>query len=533
VSTGDLERGRAAYAERRWDVCVDRLRAADEEEPLSGEDLRLLGLSLYMVGEDDASIALLERTHRLVVSEERWPEAAETAFWYAFVLFNAGEPARGGAWLARCREIIDDHGVQGPVASLPDVIQARGLVEQGRADEGMALATSAARVGRLHGDGNLEVLARLVIGWALLKDGRREEALAAFDEVMLTVSAGDLYPTVAGLAYCAVVSACMSLLDVPRAQEWTGLLSDWCDTQSGLVPYRGQCLVHRSQLKAMQGDWTGALDEARAACARLEGTAIGDAWYQLGEVRRLQGEYAEAEDAYRRANSHGRQPEPGLALMRLAQGRVDEAVTTFRRLYAEPRRIDRTDILAGYVDAVLRTGDVDSARAAADELDAGSEHLPEVHRARASEARGAVLLAQGDAAGAIACLRRSLEVWSRLAMPYDAARVRVRIGEACRALGDVESAALEQDAARETFARLGARADLDRLDGVTSTRGGLTARELEVLRLVAAGHTNRGIARELVLSEKTVARHLSNIYGKLGIGSRAAATAYAYDQRLV
>jgi DNA-binding NarL/FixJ family response regulator len=533
VSASDLERGRAAYADRRWDVAVEAFREAEGHSPLELEDLRLFGLSLSMTGEDDASTEILERSHRLALAEGRWPEAAETAFWYAFMLFGTGEPARGGAWLARCRELVDDHGVQGPVAVLPDVIEARGLVEQGSLEDGVALATVAARVGRVDGNANLEVLARLVVGWGLLRQERRDEALRCFDEAMLTVSAGELYPVVTGLAYCSVVSACMSVLDVPRAQEWTGALSDWCDAQSGLVPFRGQCLVHRSQLKAMRGDWSGALDEARAACDRLEGTAIGDAWYQLGEVRRVQGRYAEAEDAYRRANSHGRQPEPGLALMRLAQGRVDEAVTTFRRLYAEPDRIDRTEILAGYVEAVLAQGDVDAARTAADELGTGSESLSEVHRARASEARGAVLLADGRAAEAIACLRQAVELWNLLAMPYDAARARVRIGDACRTLGDVESSTLEHEAARETFERLGAQADLDRLGRAASPYGGLTAREVEVLRLVAAGHTNRLIARELVLSEKTVARHLSNIYTKLGIGSRAAATAYAYDHRLV
>ncbi len=532
VGRTSLERGRAAYAERRWDVCAQCLRAADAEQPLSGEDLQLLGLSLYMTGEDDASVEVLDRTHRMAVDQERWPEAAETAFWHAFILFNAGEQGRGGAWMARCRAILDEHGVQGATAAFPDVVEARGMVEAGRVDDGLALAAASARVGKLHGDTNLEILGRLVVGWALLRQGRREDALACFDEVMLTVSSGNPYPTVAGLAYCSVIGACMSVLDLPRAQEWTGVLSDWCDAQSGLVPYRGQCLVHRSQLKTMRGDWAGAVEEARIACARIGGPAIGDAWYQLGEVRRLQGEYADAEDAYRRANSLGRQPEPGLALMRLAQGRVDEAVTTFRRLHAELLRIDRADILAGYVEAVLAAGDVDAARAAADELGAGSD-LPPVHLARAAEAEGAVRLAEQDPGAALPHLRQALQLWTGLDMPYDAARVRVRIGDACRRLGDEPAATLEHEAARETFLRLGARPDLDRLGATPSRSGVLTAREVEVLRLVAAGHTNRSVATELVLSEKTVARHLSNIYTKLGIGSRSAATAYAYDHHLV
>jgi ATP/maltotriose-dependent transcriptional regulator MalT len=533
VGGAELERGRTAYLERRWDVCVEALRTADAEEPLSVDDATLLGLSLYMTGDDVASTDVLARTHRQALAEERWDQAAETAFWMGFLLVNAGEPARGGAWLARSRTIAEEHGVGGAMATFPDVVEARGMVQSGHVDDGMALAASAARVGRHEGNANLEVLARLVIAWGLLRQGRREEALASFDDAMLLVSGSELYPTVAGLAYCAVISACMSVLDVPRAREWTGVLSDWCDAQSGLVAYRGQCLVHRSQLKAMGGDWTGALDEARAACARPGRAGIGDAWYQIAELHRLRGGYDEAEAAYREANTHGRQPEPGLALMRLAQGRVGEAVTTFRRLHAEPDRLDRADILAGCVEAMLATGDLATARAAAEELAAQADGLPLVHRARAAEAEGAVRLAEGDPVAALASLRTACGTWRELGMPHDAARVRARMGDACRALGDESSASLEYDAARAEFVRLGARPDLERLDRATAPAGGLTGREIEVLRLVASGHTNRVIARELVLSEKTVARHLSNIYAKLDIGSRAAATAYAYDHGLL
>ncbi|HEY2877302.1 helix-turn-helix transcriptional regulator [Nocardioides sp.] len=533
MTLSDLQRGRAAYAERRWDACVTALRAVDATDPLDAEDLKLLSLALYLVGDDHGSADALERCHRAALDARRWRDAAETAFWYAFMLFGIGEPARAGGWLARCRELVAEHSLDGTVAAFPSTVEARGLLEAGRDEEALALAAAAADIGRTHGDANLEVLGRLTVGQVLLQEGRREEALGCLDEVMLTVSTGDLYPTVAGLAYCAVIGICMGLLDVPRAQEWTSVLSDWCDAQTGLVPYRGSCLVHRSQIKTMRGDWAGALEEARRACD-VPGAAAGDAWYQLGEIHRMHGAYAEAEDAYRQANSLGRQPEPGLALMRLAQGRVDEALTTFRRLHAEPDRLDRADVLSGYVETMLATGEVDAAEAAVDELESGSEHLPLMYRARAAEARAAVLLARDDGAGGLACLRPAWKAWHALGMPYDEARVRVRMGDACRLLGDDSSAALEYDAAREAFHRLGARPDLERLDRAADPpAGGLTGREVEVLRLVAAGSTNREIAQVLVLSEKTVARHLSNIYTKLGIGSRAAATAYAYDHRLV
>lgn len=512
---------------------MQALRAADAAGMLDREDFKLLAISLSLTGDDSGSAAVMERGHQRALEVGDWRAAAEVAFWYGFTLFGRGEHARAGAWVTRSREIVHEHGIEGVEAALPDVAQARGLLAAGRTQEAQTLAEGAARVGRDRAEPNLEVLGRLTVGQTLLQQGRNDEALACFDEVMLTVSRAELDPPVTGIAYCAVVSACMALLDVPRAREWTDVLSEWCESQDGLVAFRGECLVHRSQLKAMDGDWPAALEEARLACDRDDRTSSGNAWYQLGEVHRLRGAWAEAEDAYRHANSLGRQPEPGLALMRLAQGRVDAAATTFRRLYAEPERVDRVDVLAGYADAMLAVHDLDAAEAAADELSRSSDGGPLVHRALAQEVRGGVLLDRGEAADAVACLRAACEVWHSLELPYAVARVRVRIGDACRMLGDDDSAALEHDAARQTFTRLGAQPDLDRLDGATAPRGGLTAREVEVLRLVAGGHTNRVIARELVLSEKTVARHLSNIYGKLGIGSRAAATAYAYDHRLV
>jgi len=534
VSGEDLERGRAAYDGRRWDACVEALRSADADGLLDGNDFKLLAIALSMTGDDAGGAEAMERGHQRALDRADWRAAAEVAFWYGFTLFGRGEHARAGAWLTRSRDVVREHGLDGVEAALPDVVEARGLLAAGRSSEALALAEGAARVGRELADPNLEVLGRLTVGQVLLQQGHSDEALACLDEVMLTVSRADVDPPVTGIAYCAVVSACMGLLDVPRAREWTGVLSEWCDSQDGLVAFRGECLIHRSQLKAMDGDWSAALEEAHRACERRDTRSVGNAWYQLGEVHRVRGAWDEAEDAYRHANSQGRQPEPGLALMRLAQGRVGDAATTLRRLYAEPDRVDRIDVLAGYAEAMLAVGDVEAAEEAADELSRSSEGGPLVHRAQAQAVRGAVLLERGEAAQALACLRAACEVWHSLALPYAAARVRVRIGDACRALGDNASAALENDAARETFVRLGARADLEHLDRtVPPSAGGLTGREVEVLRLVAAGHTNRAIAGELVLSEKTVARHLSNIYAKLGIGSRAAATAYAYDHRLV
>jgi ATP/maltotriose-dependent transcriptional regulator MalT len=355
---------------------------------------------------------------------------------------------------------------------------------------------------------------------------------------MVCVTSDDVSAPVAGLAYCAVIGTCLRLGDVPRARRWISALTSWCAAQPGLVPFGGICLVHRAQVLAMEGAWADAIQEALVASGRVRSPGIaGEAWYQIGEVHRLRGEAADAEHAYRQANALGRQPEPGLARLRLAQGRVDAAATALRRLHAEPGRPDRPEILAAVVETMVCCGDLDFADAAAAELAerAAGNPVP-LFAAQADTARAAVLLARGDANAAIPLLRRSAHLWQELGMPYEAARCRGRLGIALRLLGDEEAARLELEAALTAFERLGAAPDAASVRQQLTPAapvGGLTPRELEVIRLVAAGCSNRAIAARLVLSEKTVARHLANIYAKLGISSRAAATAFAYDHQLL
>jgi DNA-binding CsgD family transcriptional regulator len=533
----DLARGRAAYDARNWDVCCEALATVDREEGLQPQDLRLLAIALYLTGHEEESLAATARAHRACLESGAWREATQAAFWHGWILHAVGDHSRASGWIARARSLVVEHDLDGVEPALLAVIDARERIDARDLEGAIALATGAALVGREHGEQDLQVLGMLTVAQALLMSGRAPEALPHLDEVMVAVSSDELTPTVAGLAYCAVIAICMGLDDLRRAREWTTALSSWCDTQSGLVPYRGQCLVHRAQIMTLQGAWPEAVAEARTACAQLRGQAVGDAWYQLGELHRLRGEYADAEDAYRQANACGRQPEPGLAQLRFGQGRLAAAATTSRRLVQEPQRWDRDDILFAHTDLMIADGDLAAAAAAADELVVSAELLEApLRRARAAEARAAVLLAQGHPHDALPWLRDAAHCWQELGMPYDGARVRVRIGDCVRAAGDRESAALEYDAARLVFERLGARPDLDRLarlDLPAGALGGLTAREAEVVRLVATGLTNRAVAGALFLSEKTVARHLANVYGKLGISSRAAATAWAYEQGLV
>jgi DNA-binding CsgD family transcriptional regulator len=344
-----------------------------------------------------------------------------------------------------------------------------------------------------------------------------------------------------GLMYCAVIEACREVHEVRRAREWTFALWGWCEQQSEIVAFTGVCLVHRAEIMQFHGAWPEALAEACRACVRSEQNSRkppGAALYQQAEIYRLRGECGKAEEAYRDASRLGYDPQPGLALLRLAQGRTDAASAALRRLLiAGADRLQRARLLPPYFEILLAVGDFENASNVCEELQGLAEEVDtDVLRGLAAQAQGAFALARGDGQAAIGPLRRAFEVWELLEAPYERARTRVLLGQACQALDDHEGAGLEFDAARSVFAQLGAQPDLDRLDSVcspTSPPGPLTARELEVLQLIVLGHTNKAVAAQLHLSERTIDRHVSNILCKLSVPSRAAATAYAYDHNLI
>ena len=311
-----------------------------------------------------------------------------------------------------------------------------------------------------------------------------------------------------------------------------------------MVAFTGACMVHRAEIMELRGTWPSALQEAQQARRRCEQgnnqSAAAQAFYRQGEVHRLRGEFSVAEEAYRDASRYGWEPQPGLALLRLAQGNHDAAVAAIRRVVDETTPpLKRARLLPAYVEIMLSVGDAVGARIACQELrEISIRYESAMLDAMVAHARGAVDLNEGDARAALLSLRPAWRAWQELEVPYEVARVRVLLGLACRALGDDDTASLELEAARDGFARLGAAPDLARIESLNlnatydhSHR--LTQRELQVLRLVAGGETNRVIATELVLSERTVDRHVSNIFTKLGVTSRAAATAYAYKHQLV
>jgi DNA-binding NarL/FixJ family response regulator len=424
---------------------------------------------------------------------------------------------------------------------LPAVLQASAAGDQEGAS---STAGRAAEIGARVGDADLLTLALHFQGRALVQSGRVAEGLALLDEAMVAVVAGEVWPPVAGNIYCSMIDACQQISDLRRAHEWTSALTTWWATQPDLVTFTGQCLVHRAELLQLQGAWPEALEESKRACDRFahaaDRYATGAALYRQAEVYRATGDNAAAEDAFRQSSRWGHDPQPGLALLRLAEGKTDAAEAAIRRVVAETNdRLQRAKVLPAHVEVMLAVGDVPAARAAAIELTGiAEEYDTPALRALAGHSLGSVLLAEGDALSALGSLRRAWETWRELEVPYEAARTRMLLALGHRALGDEDSAALELDAAGRVFRELGAAPALNRVTGLSrqetgAPAHGLTPRELQVLRLLATGKTNHAIAADLVVADKTVDRHVTNIFAKIGVTSRAAATAYAYEHRIL
>jgi DNA-binding CsgD family transcriptional regulator/tetratricopeptide (TPR) repeat protein len=542
TGAGSLLRARSAMNRRAWREAYDAYAAADLERTLEASDLERFAEAAQLTGRPAEREAIGVRAHQVHLDRGDVEGAARAAFWLGFGLMVAGDGARASGWLARAQRILDD-------ANCDCVVRGYLLVPQGMRLTGPSPAAALAtfervlECGRRFNDKSLVTYGRLGIGRSLVRLDRIPEGVALMDEVMVAVTAGEVEHITAGAIYCAVIDACHEIFDMRRAQEWTDALSAWCAAQPDLVAFQGACLLNRASILQLTGAWAAALDEARRACEWLADPpgqpAAGGAHYRAGELHRIRGDFDAAESEYRVAHEHGREPHPGLALIWSAKGRTDDAAKTIRRLLGERQDIRRrVQVLDASVEILLAAGDVETARTAADELTrfatgVGAPYL----MASAARGRGAVSLAASDARAALIDFEEALDGWRALGAPYEGARTRVMIALAHRALGDESSATLELDAARRTFAELGAAWDLARaatLSKATSGRSGdLTDREIEVLSLVAGGKTNRAIATSLGISEKTVARHVSNIFTKLDLPNRAAATAYAYEHKLL
>lgn len=537
----ELERGRAAFATRAWRIAYDALGSAHRSGRTEPADIWKLALSAYLIGERDAFTSFARHAHQVYVDAGDAGAAARAAFWLGLHLAERGDMAQATGWFGRAARMLE-HGEAGPERGYLLLPAGQKSLATGDLDGACRIASEAAALGQQYGDRDLLALALHLHGRALLRLGRIDAGLALLDEAMVAVLADNLAPQVTGLIYCSVISACREVWSVRRAREWTEALTRWCNEQPDMVAYTGECLVYRSEILRVCGSWQEAAGEARNASARFERgsepNAAGFAFYQIAEIHRLRGEFAAALDAYRAASRAGYQPQPGLALLRLAQNDATSAHAGLHRSLAETTsRLKRARLLPACIEVALATGATNEASQAHSELQeiAASCASAELN-ALVAQWRGAILLAQDDASAAVAPLRAALEHWLAAPAPYDAARVRLLLADACEKLGDDDGAALEREVARTEFERLGAVGDLARFENKgrqdAGQAHGLTPRESEVLALVATGRTNRAIANVLSISEKTVARHIANIFQKLGVSSRAAATAYAWENGL-
>jgi DNA-binding CsgD family transcriptional regulator len=544
-----LARGRAAYARQAWAEAYACLSAASHEASLDCEDLVRLAHAAGLTGHSQDSIDLMARAHRDFLRRDDVPSAARCAFWLCMRLQSYGEHVRGGGWLARARQILEESRCECVEQGYVLIPLARQLMGAGDFGSARAMFEQAHQIGQRFGEPDLIALARLGLGIFRAHAGSPLDGLAYLDDVMVAVETEELSPLVTGILYCAVIDTCHEVYDLRRAQEWTDALARWCAAHPDIVPFRGQCQVHRAQILQLHGAWPAALEAAQSIAVEGEAaedsspaSTLGAAYYQKAELHRLRGEFDRAEDAYRAASRWGFVPEPGLAQLRLAQGYIAPAAATIgRALDQTSDRSVRARLLPAAVEIMLASGDLAFARAAAEDIVTLANQLQAPFlRACGDTCMGAVMLAEGDARSAFRALSDAFGAWQQIDAPYEVARTRELIGLACRKLGDEERARLELDSAEWAFRQLGAGPDCVRVSAYSQqaaasggSTGVLTPRETEVLRLLAAGKSNRAIAVELVLSEKTVARHVSNIFDKLGLSSRSAAVAYAYKHALV
>ena len=504
---------------------------------LQAEELERLATAAYLMGRDEESEELRTRAHRAFVERGDRERAAWSAFWLAFGLLQRGARAPASGWLVRAERILDEAQLDSVVRGYlltPVAVQCIVTGDPAGADAAFA---EAAHIAKRFGDRDLASLACHGRGRAHIRLGNIAQGVALLDEAMAAVIAGDVTQVLAGDIYCSVLEACQEIFDVRRAYEWTTSFAQWCAAQSDLIRYRGECLLYRAQVMQLRGQWPDAMRDAQDAISLLTSTRhpmAGMAFYRLGEIHRLLGEFGHAETAYARANEHGRNPQPGLALLRHAQGRIDDAASSIRAVLRETRaRARRVDALVAAVDILVAVGDREHARSAASELSEIAHAVgAQLLCAASAHADGAVLLAQDDLAGASSALQHAHETWRELGMGYEEAHTRLLMADICTRCGDPDGCRSHLAAARQLFKQLNAASCLARLADRTGPAarpriGALSNREVEVLRLLAAGKTNREAAEALFISERTVARHVSNIFDKLGVSTRAGATAWA------
>ena len=529
----------------KWTEIYEQLSKANKKNVLQPKELEELALSAYLTGRDIESFQIMEQVHQGYMSLEKTEEAARCAFWLGLMLMIAGERARSNGWMARGERLVSNE--QDPDCSergLFFIPKALGTLYSGQVDKAQNLFEKAVAIGEHFGDVDLIALGRLGRGQALIEKGYVTKGIKLLDETMILVETESVFPVVTGIIYCAVIETCRKVWDLKRAQEWTSALNRWCEAQPGIVPFRGQCLIRRAEIIQFQGEWQKALKETKVACELLTRppgeTAAGEAYYRQAELLRLLGDFKQAEASYHEAAKWSRNPQPGLALLRFAQGQNDLAATSIRNTLNETKdRKRRSELLPAFVRIMIATEQSEEAHQATEELSsiAKAFDAPYLH-GMSSYCLGAVLLSKGEIHLALEHLQKALKYWNTLDLPYESAQTRELKGIAYQKLNDKDNVTVHLAAAQWIFEQLEAKPDLERVNQLLSKKRqhdtrGLTLRELQVLSRLTSGKTNKFIAGELYISERTVDRHVSNIFNKLGVFSRTEATAFAFKHELV
>jgi len=536
----ELLRAREAFDRRDWVAAYEGLSGAGSDALLAA-DFADLATAAFLVGRHNDCIQALQRAYQAHLDAGDQSAAVRAAFWLAMTLMDRGELAVASGWIARADRLLASFAEDTVEHGYVLFFRMLGHIIGGDPVSGLDEAVAVTSYGGRFGDGDLLASGLMAQGRCLLYLGRVPEGVRLLDEAMVGVTTGEVSPIFAGHTYCSLIEACQEISDFDRVAQWTTALTTWCGAQVGLVPFTGQCAVHRGQVMRVRGAFEEAIAEFDGAVARYvaAGTpvAAGLACSEKGELLRIRGEYDPAEEAFQQAVGFGHDPQPGQALLSLARGRTDAACAAVRRALGEPRDpIHRSQLLPGAIEVLLAGDELATARALVAELVAvGDAFETSSLRGMADYAVGALALAEDRPDEALPALRLALQRWRELDWPYEAARAQAVVGRALRALGDEESATAELEGAARALAALGAKPAAHEVERLLTSRplpGGLTAREAEVLRLVASGRSNPEIAAALFLSEKTVARHLSNIFGKLDVPSRTAAAAYAFDHGL-
>ena len=538
-----LAAARSADRRRRWSAAHRQLEAVADRHDVNPDDLALLADSAWWLGRVDESIAAGQGAYHGFLEAARPRAAAMAAIGVAVNMLLRGDDAPGAGWIQRAGRLLGDQPECPEQGYLRYLVEVEGALDGPDLEGVGAAARAVADLGRRHRVPDLVAAGTVGEGRALVRLGRVPEGTALLDEAMVAVLAGELQPDWAGNVYCHMMAAYHELADANRAARWVAATGEWLATLPAAVVFTGICRVHRSQLLALTGDWARAEAEAAAVCVGLTGihtAAAAEAHFQLAELRRLRGDRSAAAEEYGRAHALGRDPQPGLALLRLAEGNHAAAAAAIEAaLVAHPHdALARARLRAAQVEVALARNDLPGARTAVDELEAtAARYATSGLCGAATSAVGALRLAESRPADALPLLVEAARLWQGCRARYETARVRLLLARAYRALGDLESAARELDVADATFAELGAVPDRAAVATLRAPArrlpGGLTGREVDVLACLARGRTNRQIAEALTISEKTVERHLTNIFTKLDVTSRTAAAGFAHEHGLL